>query len=411
MRNRLPERRVLEAFLPGQREALEAAREISRRTARPLYLVGGPIRDLLLGRAISDLDLTVEGDAPRFAADLARAICASLRVHRRFGTATVEVAGGCRVDLVTARSEIYERPGALPRVAPAKIHEDLARRDFTINAMAVRLAPEYRAAVLDPHGGRADLQSGTLRFLHDASPVDDPTRAFRAVRYANRFRFRLAAAARASIRRALREGGFAAVSGDRLRREIEKIFEEPGRGEALALLGRIGLHAAVHPALPGGGLVLGRLRRAEAEPAASNARWTLYLLIWASGLDPAQCEGLARRLTLARRDAATLRRWPATLERMRRFPGRVSGLSRGLAVLSMEERLAAAACVGSAARGAILRRSTALRIQGRDLLRAGASPGPAIGSALARTLSARREGRISEAEELDYALAAIRETE
>jgi tRNA nucleotidyltransferase (CCA-adding enzyme) len=151
----------------------------------PVYLVGGAVRDLLLGRDRADIDLVVEGDAET----LANQLGADVISHERFGTAKVKLDGH-EVDIASARSESYPHPGALPVVEPnADLAADLLRRDFTINAMAVPLQGE--PCLIDPHGGQADLAAKQLRVLHDGSFVDDPTRAIRAARYAARFGFEL----------------------------------------------------------------------------------------------------------------------------------------------------------------------------------------------------------------------------
>src|SRR5262245_49014848 len=149
----------------------------------PIFLVGGAVRDLLLGRGRTDIDLVVVGDA----AELAAALGAEWTEHERFGTAKALLAGHT-VDIAAARSESYPEPGALPEVEPAAgIEADLSRRDFTINAMAIPLQGE--PGLIDPHDGRADLEAGLLRVLHPVSLRDDPTRALRAARYAARFGF------------------------------------------------------------------------------------------------------------------------------------------------------------------------------------------------------------------------------
>src|SRR5215216_406156 len=166
------------AALPG----LDRVREAAPGTA--VYLVGGAVRDLVLGRERADLDLVVEGDP----AALGRRLGGEIRTHERFSTATVHLNGG-ELDLATSRSESYARPGALPDVRPAPLADDLARRDFTINAMALPITGEPK--LIDPHCGLADLRRGTLRVLHERSFVDDPTRALRAARYAARYGFAL----------------------------------------------------------------------------------------------------------------------------------------------------------------------------------------------------------------------------
>ena len=137
---------------PGRRYALEAVGQLAGETGLHVYLVGGPVRDALLGMPVLDLDFSVEGDATAFAGRLSERLGARLTVHRRFGTATVD-ADGCRIDLVTARSEAYPGPGALPVVSPGSIDDDLARRDFTVNAMALPVSADGDD-VIDPFGGR-----------------------------------------------------------------------------------------------------------------------------------------------------------------------------------------------------------------------------------------------------------------
>ncbi|MBC8646661.1 MAG: CCA tRNA nucleotidyltransferase, partial [Thermoanaerobaculia bacterium] len=343
MADALEKTRVLAALDPGQRAIVNAARRVSQKRGEPLYLVGGPVRDLLLGRSVGDVDLTVEGDGPSFARALAGLCGAEIVVHARFRTATLTLPGGSRVDVAAARSETYERPGALPSVRPAGIREDLARRDFTINALALRLTPGFQPQVLDPEGGRADLRDGKIRFLHEGSALDDPTRAFRAARYANRFGFTIAAGTRRAIRKSLESGAFGAVSADRLRREIEKLFAEPDRAGAVSRLTALGLHAALHPALSSSPETLRRLRRAEKAAVGSNAGWLVYLLVWSAGLDTAQASQLAGRLNLPRRDADRLNTWPATIAALRGLSVRDTAGRAALPRLGLEETIAASA--------------------------------------------------------------------
>src|SRR5262245_10321848 len=185
-----------------RRSAAEVSR-LARERGERVSLVGGAVRDLLLRRPVRDLDMVLEGDAPGFAAELARRLDARPLVHERFGTATLELPDGARLDVASTRKEGYAYPGALPTVSlGASLEEDLARRDFTIHAIAAELSPRSRK-LTDPFGGRADLAARRLRFLHPGSPTDDPTRAFRAVRYGNRLGFALGAGGRRAIAEAL----------------------------------------------------------------------------------------------------------------------------------------------------------------------------------------------------------------
>jgi tRNA nucleotidyltransferase (CCA-adding enzyme) len=391
-----------------------AARRIARREKCSLYLVGGPVRDLYLGRPPRDVDVVVESDALVFARRLSEALGVPARVHERFGTATIEMPGGGHLDVARSRRETYEKPGALPRVEPAPIEEDLGRRDFTINAMAIELAPGAR--VLDPFEGKADLEKGVVRMLHAGSPQDDPTRAFRAARYANRLGFRIEAKTRRWIAEASRRGVFDAVSGDRLRRELRLLFSEANRAGAVRLLCRLGLDREIDPALPREASVFGRLRRAEriAGRHPGKTSWLLSLLTWSAGLDSADLERLSRRLSLAGGEARSLRAWPDVLRALRsRSKGRDASPSAILArgVSANEIAAAAAALTGSGAgrlERALSAMETRLAIAGRDLVAAGVPAGPSIGRALEATLSARRDLQISRRQELGYALAAAR---
>src|SRR6186997_2915954 len=206
-------------------EAVRAAAE------EPLYLVGGAVRDFLLGRPRADLDLVVVGDATALAERLGGASVD----HQRFGTVKVDLDGH-EVDIASARTETYPEPGALPIVAPAEnLEQDLARRDFTINAIAIPLRGDR--GPVDPFGGRADIDRGLLRVLHDRSFADDPTRAIRAARYASRFGFR----PEPRTEELLREADLAAVSADRRRAELERLAAEANACEGFELLAEWGL--------------------------------------------------------------------------------------------------------------------------------------------------------------------------
>jgi tRNA nucleotidyltransferase (CCA-adding enzyme) len=200
---------------------------------RPIHLVGGAVRDALTGRELVDLDLVVERDA----AELGLQLAPDALVHERFGTAELEVEGH-RVDIATARRESYSEPGALPDVTfPARIEDDMARRDFTINAMAITLhEPE---SLIDPYRGRADLEAGVLRVLHDRSFIDDPTRALRAARYAARFGFEPDPAT-AGL---LGETDLGTVSRERVEHEITLMAAESSGIGALRLAAAWGLLA------------------------------------------------------------------------------------------------------------------------------------------------------------------------
>ncbi len=245
-----------EAESAAVRDAIAAALEADAR----LWLVGGPVRDLILGRRVADIDIAVDGDAEEFALRLAARTGHKVVRHGRFGTATLR-AEGFSIDFALTRRETYARPGALPDVEPAGIEEDLARRDFTVNAMALSLAPAS-GDLLDPHGGRPDIEARLIRTLHERAFQDDATRMLRACRYAARLGFEVGPQTAHLIRRDL--AYLDAISGPRLRRELALLFREPEapagaeRAQDLGILGRI------HPRLRLGGRAASAWREALA---------------------------------------------------------------------------------------------------------------------------------------------------
>jgi tRNA nucleotidyltransferase (CCA-adding enzyme) len=231
--------------------------EAADRREMGLWLVGGALRDLLLGRPTKDVDLAVEAGAAS-ALELAQRLAAlpgwSLKArHERFGTATLEAPGGLRVDLAATRREEYPAPASLPVVTgTATIDDDLGRRDFTIHAMARRIGKRgLVGATLDPFGGKRDLSGKTLRLLHPKSLVDDPTRAYRAVKYAVRLGFAWDAEFGKALKAARKADAFGRLSGDRMRRGIEEIFLEGNWGRAAGLAAELELFGDVLPAWAG----------------------------------------------------------------------------------------------------------------------------------------------------------------
>jgi tRNA nucleotidyltransferase (CCA-adding enzyme) len=358
--------------LPG----LEVLREAA--AGSPVYLVGGAVRDLLLGQPRTDIDVAVEGDVR----PIADALGGEVVEHERFATATVAV-DGLLVDLAMARAETYERPGALPTVTPAPITDDLARRDFTINAMAVPLTREPR--LIDPHGGVDDLRAGVLRVLHERSFVDDPTRALRAARYAARFDLELEPGTAALLRSA----DLGTVSGDRIEAELRRIAAEGGAPRTLELLREWGLLK-----LPGDAARLAeRLRALSASPPWSEFADPSAAILAASGYGHAA--GPTRR---------------AAEELARATPERPSQAVRAVKGASPVELLLARVMGAEwLDRYVDAWSKVSLEIDGADLLKEGVPEGPAVGRGLEAALSAKLDGEISgRDQELEIALAAAR---
>lgn len=207
----------------------------------PVYLVGGAVRDILLKRPVLDVDIVIQGDAIAFARGIASQYLGTVKSHKRFGTSAVSLPAGIKLDMVTAREETYAHPGALPDIKPAGIREDLFRRDFTVNAMAVSISPENFGDLKDDFNGQADLKGRVLRVLHDKSFVDDPTRIIRAARYATRFGFSIEPHTRELLRQAVAGDCLSTLTAPRYWNEFRRILDEKDPWPALRLLKDFGV--------------------------------------------------------------------------------------------------------------------------------------------------------------------------
>lgn len=285
---------LLEKSLDGTRlTLLRVIREAATQRGLPIYIVGGAVRDLLLGRRLNDFDLTVEGDATALARSLASKNGGMVTVHTKFGTAKWFLPKNLRpfdtaqgrpetgthdaLDLISARSETYKHPAALPTVKPGSIADDLHRRDFTINALAVRLDGAHVGELRDDFHGMADLQNGMIRVLHPRSFIDDPTRMYRAVRYERRYGFRIADDTLALIAEA--RPFVEKLSAQRIRHELDLILEEPNAVSMLNHLDELGLLTVIHPALSN--FSQSNLATVKSEDAVlqnRNSRWVLWLM-------------------------------------------------------------------------------------------------------------------------------------
>ena len=308
----------LDSYLTPESQALiRLVRTEAERLELPLYIVGGSVRDLLLGRAIKDIDFTVEGDAAKLAEAILRKYSGKIVIHSRFGTATwtldettfrrlnVPLLGASAfppfLDLISARAEIYSQPGALPTIKRSTIDDDLRRRDFSINAMALRLDDRYYGLLHDPLGGQADLARGEIRVLHDRSFVDDPTRMIRAVRYAGRYGFRLEPRTQRLIDDEARDV-LSRLSGERLRHEFDLIFEEENPSAMLHRLAEMNLLRPIHAALQHASFQLPSIDILPEEfgeitiPDVLSFKRTLGWILWLMPLPAFDIETISKRL-------------------------------------------------------------------------------------------------------------------
>jgi tRNA nucleotidyltransferase (CCA-adding enzyme) len=231
-------------------EAYKALHEIGRLAEEHglrAHAVGGFVRDMLLGRRNLDIDVVVEGDGVAFAEAAAGRLGARVKVHRRFGTAVLVLSRTLHLDITSARTEYYTRPGALPTVERSSLRQDLFRRDFTVNAMAACVNAECFGAVADPFGGLRDLERGTLRVLHSLSFVEDPTRVLRAARFERRFGFSMDGATEELARQAVEMGVIDEVSSARIREEMLDIIDEDAPSAVFERLDDLGVLGALLP--------------------------------------------------------------------------------------------------------------------------------------------------------------------
>jgi tRNA nucleotidyltransferase (CCA-adding enzyme) len=396
----------LAAEIPGMRRLLPALEGLP-----PTFLVGGAVRDLLLGRRTVDLDLAVEGDARAVARELAQRLGGEGVEHERFGTATVR-ADGIAVDLAATRRETYPEPGALPEVQPAGLAEDLGRRDFTINAMALDLNGEHLGRLEDPHGGQGDLDAGVIRVLHGESFVDDPTRLLRALRYEARFGFRMDDQTERLAREAAAGVGFSTVSGARVRDELLDLLREPEAPSAVARLHELGLDRALDPALEADPELVASTLLACAETEADRGLAALAAIVSSA---PEDLRDWVEDLHIGRQAADAVMRAAAKGPQLAETLENELAPSALHAVLSCEPPEALALALARGAPGdRVLRyladlRGVRLEITGDDLIAAGVPESPELGWALAETLRRKLDGDVSgRDEELELAVALAR---
>jgi tRNA nucleotidyltransferase (CCA-adding enzyme) len=393
-----------------------------------LYAVGGPVRDLWLRRPVRDLDLLVEPEQAAAVERIVRRLAGGeLRVvkHERFGT--FELRGPeVELDIAIARRETYAHPGALPSIEPATLAEDLERRDFRVNALALPLCgreDSSSAQVEAVAGALGDLREKRLVVLHGRSFHDDPTRALRAARLCPRLGFKLERGSRSALSDAMRDGAFGGVSGDRFRREFEKLFSDSTLGlnpaAALRLLADWHVLGALEPGLELPQQVMTpmrRLGRSIENPPWRFARhrpWVAGLALWLAELSPTLRTRTLDRLSVrgetAKRIAGFRKLRDRAVRQVSRSRGR-GAVDAALSELDEEEVIALHAFAEPALRRRIVRwagedRSRRPSVTGADLIELGLE-GPAVGRVLARVRAAYLDGGLANREE---SLALARE--
>lgn len=410
LRERLPER----VFA-----MLERAGELAERTGVSAFVVGGFVRDLLLGRPNLDLDLVIEGDGIAYARALAAEVNAVVKAHERFGTAVIVFADGFRLDVATARTEYYEYPTALPTVERSSIKKDLYRRDFTINTLAIRLNAGHFGDLIDFYGGQRDLKEKTIRVLHSLSFVEDPTRVFRAIRFEHRFGFHLGKETLTLIKGAVKMDLFHRLSGSRLMEELILLFSEDEPRKAIARLAELDLLRFIHPSLKWSPRLEALLKAVEDALdwykllylERKMDGWVVYFLALMEVAPDKAVRETLKRLPLLERHAEKIRAGRFTshilLRRLaKRPPPQPAETYHALAGLSDEFLLFLIAKTKSeAVKRQISAHLTTYQhvkptLTGTDLKALGLKPGPIYRKILDRLLDARLNGEVkTEADE------------
>ena len=308
-------------LIPSNKQTLLlSVADQSASMGMPCYLVGGSVRDLLLNKPVNDLDIIVEGDAIKLGETLVQKHGGKLTPHTKFRTAiwhpstslrasltsdtstpdtsTPDTSTADTLDLITARKETYEHPGALPTIKPSTIEDDIRRRDFTINAMAIRLDGDHFGELFDPLDGQNDLEQKLIRVLHPRSFIDDPTRIFRALRYEQRHTFNL----EPETLNLINSESLAIISklsGERIRHELDLIFEEENSLQMILRAGDLGIFKRIHSELPVFNPNYADFLEMDTTLDVPASRTTMGYILWLMDLSESVILSIAQRLDFA----------------------------------------------------------------------------------------------------------------
>lgn len=398
-------------------ELIRLAGDVAKANGMRAYLVGGFVRDLLLGRQNFDLDIVAEGDGIKFAEELSVPLRARLVKHKRFGTATLHLGGALKVDIASSREESYAQPACLPKVSPGALKSDLCRRDFTINAMALDISRDDFGRLVDVFDGQSDLKAKKIRVLHDISFIDDPTRMLRAVRFEQRFSFRIEKHSLELLRSAAKQGLLQRVEPQRLRDELILLLKEPDPIRQIkrvdSLLGfafvdnRLKLSPKTYSLLASAAKVMEWFNHAYPHHRKIES-WLVYLMGLLDPLSKERALAVCRKFAIRRGEEMRIlsaKRLEVKLLKALSAPKiRPSRSFALLEPLSYEAIILLKAKAGKKARKAIddffaRLHGTRLHISGHDLARMGIKPGPEYQKIFTRILRAKVDGSVKNKEE------------
>ncbi len=415
---------IRERFPKDVSTMLQVAGKTAEEMGYNAYLVGGSVRDLLLREENLDIDIVVEGDGILFARALGDKLQGSLRTHEKFGTATISL-GQRKIDVATARTEYYESPAALPTVVTSSIKKDLYRRDFTINTLAIRLNRKDFGQLIDFFGGQRDLREKTIRVLHNLSFVEDPTRAFRAIRFSERFGFKLSKHTENLIKSAIQMDLFEKLSGFRLYEELILAFRETNPVRTLKRLSEFNLLKVIHADLS----FSEHLEQVFTSVSETRAWYNLlyldekaditllYLLTLLSDLSPEQRHEALKRLSPPPRITEMILRSTMTSDEiLRRLPVKdPAELYHLLEHLPLETILFAISATGDPQKKKdisnflVTLKKVRPALKGRDLKKLGIPEGPLYSIIFGQLLDERLRGKLkTEQEEREFVLNTLK---
>ena len=379
---------------------IKQAGKLAASRGEKVYLVGGVVRDLLLDETNLDIDLVVEGDAIALARELIDTKQVKITVHHRFNTAKLQWHKWS-VDLASARSETYTQPGALPTVKPGNLGDDLSRRDFTINAMAVELNPEGYGRLIDLYSGQNDLKQGLLRILHERSFIDDSTRIWRGLRYEQRLGFQLEPDTLRLLKRDIPM--LDTISGDRIRYELECVLKEQYPEKVLQRAEELGVLSKLNPSLRGNGWLEEKFKQARQISSPNQSPPSLYMALLTYHLTDKEKEQFISYLRLPKSLAQTLRDSGNIKAKLRELADPKLSPS-GIYHLLYGYSPQAITAILLAGDSPIVKQHIQLFLDklrfikpiltGKDLIKMGIPPGPRIKEILNQLLDARLDGKV-----------------
>ena len=417
MKERLPERlqRLLEEF--GR---------VGDELEYSIYAVGGFVRDLLMRVENFDIDIVVEGDGIRFAETLERLIPCRIRTHKKFGTAIILFPDGLKVDVATARLEIYDSPAALPTVEIGSIKMDLYRRDFTINTLAIQLNPKAFGEIIDFFGGMKDLKEKVVRVLHNLSFVEDPTRIFRAIRFEQRLGFQIGKHTQNLMKNSVKMGFLQRLSGGRVLSEVILILKEDNPVYALNRMRDFDLLRFLHPNLKFAGEAVDLFERLHHVISWFDLlfleeryeRWLIFFYGLIDSLKEKEIEEMGARFAMNEKEQKRIIEGKRQADQALlhffswingEYPPKRSEIYAILDPLSVETKLFMMAKTNQmATRRYISLYFTQLKdvkplLRGADLIQIGMKPGPFIKKTLANLLKARLDEQVAtQKDELEF---------